>query len=96
LFQRSVRRHCFWNVLWLLCDAHLSGVHSRANGQWGGNGHGSVLARVDMYIVQYVCVLFWKCCFCVFFHWHFIAVLSPSLGLAICKSDILHWVYTWC
>ena len=96
LFQRSVRRHCFWKAIWLLCDAHLSGVHSRASGQWGGNGHGSVLARVDMYIVQYVCVLFWMCCFCVFFLWHFIAVLSPSLGLAICKSDILHWVYTWC
>ena len=77
LFQRSVRRHCFWNASWLL-------------------GFGSVLVSVYMYIVLYVCVIFWKGCLCVFFLWHFIAVLSPSLGLAICKSGILYWVYTWC
>ena len=77
LFQRSVRRHCFWNASWLL-------------------GLGSVLVSAYMYIVLYVCVIFWKGCLCVFFLWHFIAALSPSLGLAICKSDILYSVYTWC
>jgi hypothetical protein len=96
LFQRSVRRHCFWNATWLLCDARLSGVHSQASGHWVGNGLGSVLVSVYMYIVLYVCALLWKGRLCVFFLWHFIAVLSPSLGLAICKSGILHWVYTWC
>ena len=82
LFQRSVWRHCFWNATWLL----------QASGHWVGNGLGSVLVSVYMYIVLYVCVLFWKGCLCVFFLWHFIAVLSPSLGLAICKSGILYWV----
>ena len=45
LFQRSVRRHCFWNATWLL----------QASGHWVGNGLGSVLVSVYMYIVLYVC-----------------------------------------